>query len=70
MRPGTLIGRRGAVVDHSNPDGLGIEGRIRDETRDTLRIGGSTVPKSEVSLELGGDVVDGELLVGRQEERL
>ncbi len=73
-----MIGLIVKVIDASNSALIGIEGKIVDETRNTLVIetkqGEKTVLKAQVKLEsvVGGEkvVIDGKSLVARSEDRI
>ncbi|MEM2890415.1 MAG: ribonuclease P protein component 1 [Candidatus Hadarchaeum sp.] len=74
-----LIGLEAQVVSSSDPNLLGIYGKILDETREMLVIehmsAAKIVPKSGSSFEIklpDGQtvVIDGKRLVGRPEERV
>ena len=59
------------VVDASNKSLIGVGGFILDETQNTFALdNGKKLLKSQVKLEIGGKVVDGEALVGRVEDRI
>ncbi len=68
-----LAGLRVAVVDAANPDLIGISGRVRDETMQTLLVttsdGVKQVPKAgttfRFTLEEANVLVEGERLLAR-----
>ncbi len=69
-----LIGLECDVVESTDSNQVGISGEVKDETRDTLRIGEKTVEKENCvfrfTLPSGEKVkLDGELIAKRPEER-
>lgn len=65
-----LLGRTARVTSHPNPCTEGIQGRILNDTRNTLTIGTAVVPKKNAALDVDGITVEGSSLIGRTEERL
>ena len=70
-----LIGLKARVVESTNPDNLGIEGKVVDETYKTLVIGKKRVFKAQTTLEFtlpsGRKVrVKGSLLEARPWDRI
>jgi len=74
-----FIGTEAKVVQSAHPDSVGISGRIVDETRNTFVIQGCEGPKTllkhlsvfHLAFSDATTVeIDGELLVGRPEDRL
>ncbi|MEM2906374.1 MAG: ribonuclease P protein component 1 [Candidatus Bathyarchaeia archaeon] len=74
-----LVGLRLRVVKSRNRTSLGLKGKVLDETRNTLLVGTSKGSRRvlkkgatfEFTLRDGGSMrVDGELLLGRPEDRL
>ncbi|MBW2991675.1 ribonuclease P protein subunit [Candidatus Woesearchaeota archaeon] len=69
-----LIGLKAEVVDSSNKANIGIKGKITDETKNTLRIGGKTVLKKDVTIEFDVDGkkirAEGKMLMKSPEERV
>ncbi len=68
----TLIGSKMEVVDAKNKNLLGINGRIIDETKNTITVetrdGVRKLIKCEVIFKLGSKVLRGEHMVRRPEE--
>lgn len=68
-----IIGKEAKVIESSNPNMLGIYGRIVDETRNTLVIRGRrkwVIPKKEVNLMIDGKIYYGVELLGRPVDRI
>jgi ribonuclease P protein subunit POP4 len=69
-----LIGLEAKVVDSSNKANIGINGKIRDETKNTLKIGDKILLKKDITIEFDVDGqrirVEGKKLVKSPEERL
>jgi len=71
----TLIGRRIRVIDSKNKSLVGIEGRVIDETKNTIKIidkknKEKTLVKKQITFELDSIVVEGEKIAKRIEERI
>jgi len=68
-----LVGRQATVVKATNKDLVGLTGTVIDETKETLRIrtdrGEKTLIKEQVTLEVDGVHISGELLTARPEKR-
>ncbi len=69
-----LIGVSVEVVSSRNPSLVGIAGEVIDETRNTLRLltpkGVKVLVKDAVTLNIDGQVIDGDKFIGRIEERI
>lgn len=70
MENRVLVGRDAEVLDHPNPIVEGTKGTVTDETRNTLTIDDSVVPKKESRVMIDEETVEGDELVGRTEDRL
>ena len=71
----TLIGKTIKVVDAKNKSLAGVEGKVIDETKNTIKIIGDknkekTLIKSQLTIEVNGKIVEGEKLTKRIEERI
>lgn len=68
-----LIGLEAKIADSKNKDNIGIKGKIRDETKNTLKIGEKTILKKDVTIEVDVDnkkiMIEGKKLVKSPEER-
>jgi ribonuclease P protein subunit POP4 len=68
-----LVGRDLKVVDAHNNALVGITGKVVDETKSTLRVrtdrGEKTLLKEQVTIEVDGTRIEGELLTQRPEKR-
>lgn len=68
-----LVGKQATIVEAKNTDLVGITGELVDETKHTLRIrtdrGEKTLIKEQVTLEVDGVQLDGELLTASPEKR-
>ena len=75
---GELIGLKMEIIDSKNKKLVGIKGEVVDETKNTLVIKSQdkirTILKNQVKLKIYNEkneiMVNGELLVGRPEDRL
>ena len=69
-----IIGKFAKVIESSNKNLIGIEGRIVDETKNTIVVeqpkGFKTLPKTQVLISIDGKTIDGRGLLGKIEERL
>ncbi|MCI4434149.1 MAG: ribonuclease P protein subunit [Thermoplasmata archaeon] len=68
-----LIGKEASVIESSNPNLLGISGKIIDETKNTIVIEGKkrwVVPKDTVNLLINGRIFYGNELYGRPIDRI
>jgi ribonuclease P protein subunit POP4 len=69
-----LIGLFVKVVSSTNPEQKGIKGKIVDETKSTILIEldgkKRRIMKSNVELEIEGNLVQGTKLVARPEDRI
>ena len=70
-----LIGKEVRVIGSKNKDNIGIEGKIIDETKNTITVLGKSkkkLLKSQIKLMFINErlAVDGQLLAGRPEERI
>jgi ribonuclease P protein subunit POP4 len=69
-----LIGLEATVVGSQNKANIGIKGKITDETRNTLKIGGKTILKKDVTIEIETDgkkiTIEGKKLTKSPEERI
>ena len=74
LRRGEIIGRDCRVTESRNRSQIGIEGRIVDETQNTivLEIGDITkrIPKKGSAFIISDKEIKGDLLVGRPEDRI
>ncbi len=75
---GELIGLKMEVIDSQNKNLIGIQGEIIDETKNTIKIKNNdkimTILKKQVTLKISNGKneiqTNGELLIGRPEDRL
>jgi len=75
---GELIGLKMEIIDSKNKNLIGIKGEIIDETKNSLIIQDNdkvrTILKKQVTVKLSNNhneiQVNGELLIGRPEDRL
>jgi len=69
-----LIGEKARIISASNKTLIGVEGKIIDETKKTISIETEKkvkkVLKKDVKLSINKKVIEGEELIGKQEERL
>lgn len=72
MRPEQqmLIGKDVVVIASPNALWKGLSGRITDETKNTLTIGGKVLPKSEVTLRVDGVIIQGKTIMRTLTERI
>lgn len=68
-----LLGKRLRVVDAKNQSLVGIEGEVVDESKNTIKVrtvdGEKTLLKEQVTIEVEGTVVEGQLITQRPEKR-
>ncbi len=68
-----IIGETIKVVSSTNKDLVGIKGKVIDETRNMFIIKSKKMKKilkNQVVIELKGMQIDGNLLIGKAEDRL
>ena len=69
-----LIGKTVFVTASQNPQFVGIEGFVIDETRNTITIKTEEkvkkLPKDQLTLKIENKNIDGKDLIGRIEERI
>ena len=69
-----LIGKTVVVTASKNPQFVGIDGLIVDETRNTITIktkeNEKTLPKEQITLTIDKKNIEGKELIGRIEERI
>ena len=69
-----LIGLKAEIVDSKNKANIGISGKIIDETKSTLVIGGKRVFKNNITIKLNINkkqiTINGQMLSGRPKERI
>ena len=69
-----LIGISVEVVAARNPSLVGIDGKVTDETRNTIKVltqdGEKVLVKDQVTMKIEGKIVNGNDLMGRIEERI
>ena len=69
-----LIGVRTRIISSQNKSAIGAEGKIIDETRNTITIetknGRKKFIKKQHTFEINGEEVPGTMLAGRSDERL
>lgn len=70
-----LIGENAKIVKSSNPRQAGIEGKVIDETRDTITLrtaGGrlKKVVKKQVAIMIKGYIIPGAKIAARPEDRI
>lgn len=77
MFPDELVGEEVEIVDSTNPESLGIKGKIVDETKQTIKIekeDGKEIVllKNSVTFKLArtGEVISGKDITKRPEDRL
>tara|TARA_Y100000310_G_C20454138_1_gene702213 strand:- start:256 stop:504 length:249 start_codon:yes stop_codon:yes gene_type:complete len=73
--PHELVGQEIEVVDSTNPDTLGIKGKVVDETRSTLKVEMEgkikTLLKNAIKIKLSdGMIIDGTSINKRPEDRI
>lgn len=72
MRPHqrALIGREAQVTASSNKQLVGIKGIVEDETKNTITIGGKKLPKSEITITIEGNTIEGKDISKTLTERI
>jgi len=69
-----LIGKIVQVIASNNKTLIGVEGKVVDETKQTIVIDAQEktkkVLKKDVKLKVGSIIIDGADLIGRPEERI
>jgi len=70
----TVIGRKIKIMKSRNEENIGIQGTILDETRNTLLVetskGQKIIVKSGNQFKIDDNIIDGNALVGKPEERI
>jgi len=71
----TLIGKEIRVIDSSNKSLIGTEGKVIDETKNTIKIidkkkREKMIIKNQVTLKLDNKIVEGKKITKRIEERI
>ncbi len=71
----TLIGKIIKVVDSKNKSLAGVEGKVIDETKNTIKIigeknKGKKLIKAQVKIEVDGTIFEGKNITKRIEERI
>lgn len=70
----TLIGKNVKIIDTSNPCLKGMEGKVIDETKNTITITKNNsekkLIKNQITIEVDGKKVEGNQLTKRVEERI
>ena len=68
---GELIGSYVKVVDSKNKTLVGLEGKVIDETKNTITLeDGKKIIKSHVIFEVDGEIVEGKTIQKRPEDRI
>ena len=65
-----FIGKKAKVVDANNPDNIGIEGTVLDETKETLNIDGKLLLKKDIIFKINNITINGKKLTKRPEDRI
>ncbi|MCD4759868.1 ribonuclease P protein subunit [archaeon] len=66
-----LIGSEVEVISSKNKTLVGLKGKIIEETKNTIKLdNGKTILKSHVTLKIGDEVVEGEKIKKRPEDRI
>jgi len=69
-----IIGRRVKVISSSNRCLIGLEGKVVDETKNTIILetpkGKKCLLKNQVKLDIEGETINGRDLIGLPHERL
>ncbi len=74
IKKDNLIGLKVKVIDADNKSQISIEGKIIDETRNTIKVQTTTeikqLMKNNITLMINDQKINGKNLVGRPEERI
>lgn len=69
-----IIGKRARITDATNPNLEGLEGKVVDETKNTIILdtdeGERTVLKTQIALSIEGHTINGRDIIGRPQDRL
>lgn len=65
-----LIGKKAEIIASKNRSYIGIAGIIIDETKNMLNIDGKKVLKSQVTIRIDGQIIDGDDIAARPYERI
>lgn len=69
-----LIGLEAMIAHSTNKVNIGIKGKITDETKNTIKIGGKTILKKDVIIEINDHGqkmrIDGKKMTKNPEERI
>lgn len=72
--PDEIIGKSIKIVESTNPDEAGIEGKVVDETKNTLVLdtkkGEKMLFKNNIKIRIGNKIIEGKKLLKRPEERI
>lgn len=72
--PHELIGQVIKIIDSKNKDNLGIQGKVVDETKQTLKVlhqgKVKTLVKKNITFKMKGKIFKGEEISKRPEERI
>ena len=70
--PHELIGAEVEVVKSSNQGQVGIKGKVIDETKSTLNVGGKILLKSSITIKRlsSGEIIHGQEIAKRPEDRI
>ena len=67
---GEIIGKTIKIIDSKNPSNVGIQGKVVNETKNTLVIDGKRVFKKNIIIKINNQTVEGKQLLKRPEERI
>jgi ribonuclease P protein subunit POP4 len=72
LYPHELIGEEVEVVSSNNQSQVGIKGKVIDETKSTLNVGGKVLLKNSITIKIlsSGEVIQGQEIVKRPEDRI
>jgi ribonuclease P protein subunit POP4 len=72
LYPRELIGEEVEVILSNNQSQVGIKGKVIDETKSTLNVGGKVLLKNSITIKLlsSGEIIHGQEIVKRPEDRI
>ncbi len=65
-----FIGKKAEVVDAKNKSNIGIKGKIKNETKNTIRINDKTLLKKNITIKIDNVLINCEKMAKRPEERI